>query len=565
MAQPLQPIPDHPVRRDATRHGESRIPWRQAQIFCDRASALLLENIGNRCLEPGTKIGPILRAKRVCPFHAGITGPQEGGFETGERHVASRAIQERSWKPKSPGVSRLGNPFHLRPAGLRQCQEAGGLVEGFAGGIVDGATKPMKAVGAMDNEKLAMSAGGEQDKVGKRDRIGHARGKRMTSQMIDADDGSARRGREALGAHHPGQHTADKTRPGGHRDRVQISKCGIGAVHGRFDDPVELLCMGSSGNLWDNATIGCVQLDLPRHDIRKDFGTCRWRPTHHGGRGVIATALDTEQGERVLGGERLQASGSGGYERDVQIELSARKVNLKSVSLLLTRPEASSRRFCRQVEEKVGTFKSVLVSPLLQIEWIPIAQPPKGSDIVVFTSENGVRALGTAEGLNERRAWCVGSRTVSAAEALGFRVAGSAATVDALVEMLENASFEAPLVHIAGRHRRGDLCRRLRAAGKDARTITAYEQRPLPLSGAARSLLQMEQDVVAPVFSPRSTLLLAGAAETRQARVHLVAISLAATTGWTRREGEEVQIATSPDAKGVLRAMGSLFDADPSA
>lgn len=241
----------------------------------------------------------------------------------------------------------------------------------------------------------------------------------------------------------------------------------------------------------------------------------------------------------------------------------AAKVNLDDTTLLLTRPETAALRFRAQVEAAPVLFAATLIAPLQEIVPLAIADPPRPGEEVVFTSENGVRALcgrgGTAQG---GMAWCVGPRTADCARTAGFDVLRTCATAAELAAVLLREPAGAPLVHVAGRHRRSELAAGPGAAGRAFRTVVAYDQRQVPLSDAARALLQRPVDVLAPVFSPRSAGLLAQAAQGRRARLHVVAISEAAVREWQPVAGERLSIAASPNAAGVIAAINRLFDAD---
>lgn len=237
-------------------------------------------------------------------------------------------------------------------------------------------------------------------------------------------------------------------------------------------------------------------------------------------------------------------------------------MNLASTTLLLTRPAPAARRFRDEAQQRLGQFGAVVISPLTEI--VPLGEvPPIERDaVVIFTSEHGVAHAGAGISGGRRQAWCVGQRTAARARALGFDVVGVAPTADALAEVLLACRPGKPLVHIAGVHRQGDLAARLAAAGLMAATRVVYDQAARPLSADAQALLKRSGDVIAPSFSPRSTRLLATAAEGRVARVHLAAISANAAALWVARAGETVALAPTPDFDGMIGALGSLFDAD---
>ncbi|MDV7141074.1 uroporphyrinogen-III synthase [Tropicimonas sp. TH_r6] len=240
-------------------------------------------------------------------------------------------------------------------------------------------------------------------------------------------------------------------------------------------------------------------------------------------------------------------------------------MNLRATSLLLTRPERAALRFQSECEARLGRFAHVVVSPLMKIVPLPFEDPPGSNDIPIFTSENGVAVLAERDFVPDHPVWCVGARTALRAQDAGFLVAGVEKDAENLVNRLLSSHPAGALVHVAGRHRRGDIVGRLCAAGHDARVVEVYDQAARPLSGPASRLLQSDETIVAPLFSPRSARLLAQEAGERRAVVHAICISEATRAAWSARDGEICLTAPSPDAEGILQTMVRLFDADTSA
>lgn len=235
-------------------------------------------------------------------------------------------------------------------------------------------------------------------------------------------------------------------------------------------------------------------------------------------------------------------------------------MNRTETILLLTRPLPAARRFQQLVEARIGGFGRVILSPVLRIDRLATPIAPDPDRVFLFTSANAVEAL-PPDALAPVPAWCVGERTAAAARAAGFLVSGVAPDADGLMRMLRDRRPKGRFLHAAGRHRRVPLAERLTEAGLPAATVSVYDQRAVPLTDAARAALNGGQDIVAPLFSPRSARLLADAAAGRTAPVHVAAISAAALDAWPLRAGERHQIAARPDAEAVIEAMGRLFDA----
>ena len=216
--------------------------------------------------------------------------------------------------------------------------------------------------------------------------------------------------------------------------------------------------------------------------------------------------------------------------------------------LLLTRPRADAEAFA----ESLGVTDAV-ISPLMELK-VSGPLPPLGLGLI-FSSANGVASYVALGGPSALPCWCVGPRTGRAADQAGLLVQEVVETADALVDL---AFSEIALTHLHGQHTRGAIADRLKARGLTCTSAAIYDQVAQPLSSEALRLLNSDQRVVVPLFSPRSAALFAtrcpqGAWD----RLHLVAISLA--TAAALPPGTAPQIAESPDGPGMIKAVRALI------
>ncbi len=221
-------------------------------------------------------------------------------------------------------------------------------------------------------------------------------------------------------------------------------------------------------------------------------------------------------------------------------------------TLLLTRPEPAARRFLNALSA-AGDLPRVLVSPLMRIDPLPIAVPDGALKALVLTSEHGAVAaarLGLPAGLV---AWCVGDRTAQAAQAAGFAARSASGDADALFAAILASDDRGPFLHLRGAHTRGDLAQRLSLAGRPCLESVAYRQTALPPDPSVRLLLDGHAPVIAPLFSPRSALLLAQLGPAT-APLHVVAISAAVAAAAARLCPTGVTTAPQPDAAAMIDA-----------
>lgn len=223
-------------------------------------------------------------------------------------------------------------------------------------------------------------------------------------------------------------------------------------------------------------------------------------------------------------------------------------------TLILTRPEAQSKALW----QALGKPEPVLIAPLIEI--VPLAaEAPGAGEGVILTSANGARL---APGLGGRPAWCVGARTAAEARARGADIRLIAPDAKALVAALLAGSPELPLVHLAGRHRRGDIVERLGRAGLEARLAEIYDQRALPVSDELRALATGEEPALIPLYSPRSALILGEQAGPPGPLVEVLALSPAVADAWRSATGTEAMVCARPEGAEMQREIAAALRRD---
>jgi len=186
--------------------------------------------------------------------------------------------------------------------------------------------------------------------------------------------------------------------------------------------------------------------------------------------------------------------------------------------LIITRPASSAERFALDVQTELGRDVDCIFSPAYEIVFVPLKIIHR-PDAYVFTSANGVAAAARA-GVSGS-AWCVGDRTAQLAQEAGFNATSAHGDVEDLYSAILNTRTKDRLLHIAGRHTRGDLGPRLTAQGLTCETITAYDQLILPPTDLFNLARNGADALVIPLFSPRAALILS--VNEIEAPVHVIA------------------------------------------
>nr|WP_291728211.1 uroporphyrinogen-III synthase [Leisingera sp. F5] len=223
------------------------------------------------------------------------------------------------------------------------------------------------------------------------------------------------------------------------------------------------------------------------------------------------------------------------------------------VPLLMTRPLAAAERFVAGLPQGARAGLQVIYAPLMQIRPTQAQISLDGVKGVIFTSANGVEAASreTAAGLP---AFCVGERTARAAADAGWQAVGLGQCADELVERMLQQPPEAPLLHLRGTHARGGIAQRLTDGGIPCRAQTVYDQILLPLSGEAQAVLSAQNDVIVPLFSPRTARHFASLCEDA-VHLHLIALSQAVAEPLKSLNCKVLRVSKEPNAEAMEEAV----------
>jgi uroporphyrinogen-III synthase len=222
-------------------------------------------------------------------------------------------------------------------------------------------------------------------------------------------------------------------------------------------------------------------------------------------------------------------------------------------TLLLTRPNHSAQAFVARLSAEVREAADVVIAPLMEVVGLEIKPDLSGIAGVAFTSANGVLHAPLGEG---RVAFCVGARTTEAAKAHGWRAQQVGKTAQELIEAFKITPPSGPILHLGGRHTRGDIAKNLTEVGIQARHIALYDQRLLPLSGEGHAALSSR--CILPVFSPRTAHHLAYQAHGSLGNAYIVALSEAVAGPLRGEKTAQLFILPTPDAVYMSKVVENL-------
>ena len=215
-------------------------------------------------------------------------------------------------------------------------------------------------------------------------------------------------------------------------------------------------------------------------------------------------------------------------------------------TLLLTRPEPQSRGFLNQCEAAAGRRLPAVITPLMEIVPTGVVPELDRFETILFTSGNGIRCLRDVARLTKRSVCTVGERTAELARSLGADAVSIGEDVESF---LANADqIAGPALLCRGEHSRGEVASRLAERGVEVEEAVIYDQVAQPLSTAGIRLLAGEGPVIAPIFSPRTAVLL-GRHAVITAPLTVVAMSRNVAEAWAGPG--TVQVAERPTSAAM--------------
>ncbi len=172
-----------------------------------------------------------------------------------------------------------------------------------------------------------------------------------------------------------------------------------------------------------------------------------------------------------------------------------------------TRPAPDADAFSDAIRAAGAT---VILSPVMKIDFRDGAAPVAPGEALAFTSANGVRAFARANADRGLSVFAVGAATAEEARRAGFTdVQAAQGDVESLADLISKTKGAKAVLHLAGTDRAGDLIAALEAQGVAARRLVLYDAVPeAEMSAAARAALtENAADCAVGLFSPRSAAL----------------------------------------------------------
>lgn len=229
-------------------------------------------------------------------------------------------------------------------------------------------------------------------------------------------------------------------------------------------------------------------------------------------------------------------------------------------TILITRPEATAVIFADQLRARLGCGVTIVMSPLMRIENCGTLPDLDGLKTLLFTSRNGVAAFAAKTGRRDIPCICVGEATAGFARSHGLDAAAAAGTGDDLVRHIVAHKVKGPCLHVRGEHGVGEISSRLTKAGIPTEDAVLYQQVQQPLTKEADELLQGENPVLLPLFSPRTARIFFSTTPAR-APLSVIALSVNVANEVPDTQSGTILVAENPDAEAMIEAIEDLVAA----
>ncbi|WP_417278579.1 uroporphyrinogen-III synthase [Celeribacter sp.] len=226
--------------------------------------------------------------------------------------------------------------------------------------------------------------------------------------------------------------------------------------------------------------------------------------------------------------------------------------------VLITRPKEDAKRLALALEA-LGPDVRCILAPVMEIVALPFECADRNFDHLVLTSRHAVSAAAPFRGMPT---YCVGKATREAAMAQGHDVRDVFSNADELVANLSGHGV-GHVLHLRGRHTRGEIAKRLSLAGLETYSCVVYEQNPRQWSAPERQAIQAEMSLIVPLYSPRSASLTAKLLEDFRGDLTLIGLSQACLDAWDGPHPKISLCVDHPDGEAMQHAIASQLRGSP--
>ena len=188
-------------------------------------------------------------------------------------------------------VALLGEAVDVRASGVGQAEQPADLVEGLAGGVVEGAAELDDVGGDVpDAQQVGVPPGDDEpDEALGQGAVHQLVDRQVPDDVVDAVDRPAQGRGQGLGGADAHGERADEAGAGAHGDGVDLAQVHSGRLQGGVEGGDEGLQVGARGDLGDDAAEAGVLVHGGGDDVAEELAAA-----HEGDAGLVAGGLDAQ-------------------------------------------------------------------------------------------------------------------------------------------------------------------------------------------------------------------------------------------------------------------------------
>ena len=187
---------------------------------------------------------------------------KDGGLEAGEGKMKGRVLEMSAWEGEGFWVAFAGVLFDFGPTGIGELEHAADFVEGFAGGVVDGAADELVLSVRLDVDEHGVAAGDDKTEVGRDCSFFEERREKVPFHVVDSEEGFSGGGGETFGISESDEKGGSEAGAAGGGESGDVLEGDSGVIEGLLHEGANSLGVIAAGDLWDDAAVFAMDLDL---------------------------------------------------------------------------------------------------------------------------------------------------------------------------------------------------------------------------------------------------------------------------------------------------------------
>ena len=191
-------------------------------------------------------------------------GVEDGGFESTQGEIAG-ATEPRAGEAEGAGVGDGSGEFgDFGTAGEGESEEASGFIEGFAGGVIEGAAEALVVAVVAHEDEVGVASGDDEAEGGEVDwgAFDEPVGVDVSFEVVDAEEGEVASEGDGFAEAVSDEEGAGEAGAAGGANGLDVIEGGAGFGEGFAHDGGDLAEVFAAGDFGHDAAVAGVEVDL---------------------------------------------------------------------------------------------------------------------------------------------------------------------------------------------------------------------------------------------------------------------------------------------------------------